>query len=142
MSNQCGRAKLSQTYDDDYCPVQSSQAVESSSCPVLGSGPVSACKGDCADGAWQCGGELGIWALQHTNPRRKLETTCKLSLGPTGPHKLASVILTRGTCTDGTPFTTFDNRRNHETAHLDRSWLCARGRSHTHTDYALCTTQM
>ena len=88
---------------------------------------MSACKGDCADGAWQCGGELGIWTLQHTNPRRQLEPPCKLSLslslslslGPTEPHKLASMRLTRGTFTDGTPFATFDNWRNHETPHLD-----------------------
>ena len=31
----------------------------------------------------------------------------------------SSMRLTRGTFTDGTPFATFDNWRNHETAHLD-----------------------
>ena len=77
----CGRAILTQTHDDDDCPVQSFfQAAETSSFRVLGSGPASACKSVCADGAWQCGGELGMWTLQHTNPRRRLETPCKLSL--------------------------------------------------------------
>ena len=44
MSEKDGRAKSTHKYADDYCPVQSSQAVVNSSFPVLGSGPTSAAK--------------------------------------------------------------------------------------------------
>lgn len=82
---------------------------------------MSACIGSvCKDGAWQCGGDFGVWTLQHTKPRRHLGTPRKITLGATEPQRNASMRLTRGVFTsDSTPFTRFDNSRNIETAHLD-----------------------
>ena len=76
--------------------------------------------GVCNDGAWQCGGDFGLWMLQHTKPRRHLETPCNIKHGRAEPQTIASMRLARGTfASDNTPSTTHDRWRNSESANLD-----------------------